>query len=623
MKNRKGQAGFSLIEVLVASGLLAIVGITMVSLFQVSNQDSQQLRTVRVVTSARARIEAAMKNPVAWRQTVTNNVAFACASNATGCNLSNINDGYYDFVLYSVTPGEAVTYDPSDPRTRYALRGDACPAGVPNPDPRCPYKYQARWKPLCQSYPCTNPTLDIKVSLIMDYTSRADVINTEKYEFGSVRGVDDVSLQTACHILNGFYNVATGTCRPKNSGRTCASIGRPAQIVTAVDLDGNITCSPLYSGSCNASTQVMSGISTAGVAQCSVKTQPTNCPTPCVGAWGSCTRSCGGGVQYYEVVRPATNGGAACTMPAPGTSRVCNTGACPVNCQGSWSSCSASCGGGTRTYRITTWPSGGGASCPYNDGDTMACNTQACAVPVNCRGSWSSCSPYSGTRTFTITQAPQDGGTPCPSPLTESCPVNCVGNWSSCSSGYRTYSWTTPPMNGGSACTYRDGQTDSSGCANPVDCRGSWGSCDSSTGTRTFNITQSPRDGGAACPSPTTETCAVNCSGSWSGCSGGVKTYTWNVTPKNGGSDCAFPNGATDSSSCGPPPGNYYCSNWGGGAPEYACAYRQHICNADDAAVARIERTPCTVGETTTYQRGCDDCSSSGISGGTVYCECQ
>lgn len=542
MKFRKNTKGFSLIEVLIATALLTIVGTAMMTSFQMTQKDSLQLRAVRVIATARAQIEAALKNPVSWRQTVAKNSTFACTNDPAGCNVSAANNGYYDFVLYAVTTGEKVTYDPGDPRTRYGFQGGACPAGVPDHDGRCPLKYMARWKPLCQTYPCTNPTLDIKISLVSEFDEKSGPpLNTQKYEYTTVRGVDDGSLQSACQILNGTYNVATGTCYPKYSGRSCASLGKPAQIITGVQADGNITCAPLYTGQCNPSTQVMNGISSSGAAQCATRTQPANCPKACVGAWGPCSASCGGGTRTYSVVSPATNGGAACTTPLPGSTQSCNTQACPQNCVGSWSACSQSCGGGTKKFSVSTPATNGGASCAYNSGDTIACNTEACALPVDCAGSWSACNPVSGTKSFTITQAPQNGGKACPAQLTQSCAVDCVGSWGSC---------------GGS-------------------------------------------------PKP-------------------FRTFTWTTLPKNGGtsSTCAYANGQTDSSACAPPTGRYQCYNSGGGAPEVSCSGRAYICAADDKHVSDIEASSCTVGDVQSFTRGCDDCSSQGISGGNVICEC-
>ena len=65
----------------------------------------------------------------------------------------------------------------------------------------------------------------------------------------------------------------------------------------------------------------------------------------------------------------------------------------PVNCQGSWdgwSECNGPCGGGVRerTFTIETPSSNGGVECSFGDGqkETQTCNTHAC--DVDCQGSW-------------------------------------------------------------------------------------------------------------------------------------------------------------------------------------------------------------------------------------------
>ncbi len=491
--------GFSLVEIMVATSMLTLAGAAMVGISQLSNQDSLQLRATRVVLTARSQIEAALKNPASWRQTVAQNASFACVT--TGCSLALADGGYYNFVLFGSNIGEKVTYDASDLTTRHSIRGGPCPSATAAGDSLCPIKYVARWKPLCEIYPCLNPTLDIKVSLVLDFGTSAPPLSPEKYGFATVRGIDDGSLQSACFILNGSYNSATGTCTPKNAGKSCAvTLGRPAQIISSVSADGDITCAPLYSGACLPASQVMNAISALGVAQCTAKVTPATCPTPCIGGWGVCSVACGGGTQTYAVITPETNGGPACTTPAPGDTQACNPGACPVDCVGNWSACSAPCGGGTMTYSITTAAASGGAACPNSTGDSLACNPAPCGPPVDCAGFWGACNLATGIETYTITTAPSGGGIACPVPLTRTCPVACVGSWDTCAAGpgFRTYTWTTPPLNGGAACPYTNGQTDAVACAG--------GNC----GPAVEWITGSTGEDGGGCSGPASRTIVDN-----------------------------------------------------------------------------------------------------------------
>lgn len=132
-------------------------------------------------------------------------------------------------------------------------------------------------------------------------------------------------------------------------------------------------------------------------------TDATACPpVNCVGSWvnvGSCSKTCGpDGKQQkrYDVSTPASGvGGTACS-DADGTTKEesCNTDkVCPIDCvgsYGSWSSCSESCGPGTkrRTYSVTTPAVGTGTACAKDDGhvDEQACNLQAC--DNDCEGKW-------------------------------------------------------------------------------------------------------------------------------------------------------------------------------------------------------------------------------------------
>ena len=167
------------------------------------------------------------------------------------------------------------------------------------------------------------------------------------------------------------------------------------------------------------------------------------CPVPKVDckvsnwcSWSSCSKTCGGGskTRSRSIVTYPSGGGAAC--PALTESATCNTQPCQTQCKvsdwGAWSSCSKSCGGGIKThYRsVITAPCNGGASCPPLS-ESVPCNTQACPTPVNCKVSdwcsWSSCSKTCGggvkTQTRHILTQPSNGGAACPA-LTQTVPCN-------------------------------------------------------------------------------------------------------------------------------------------------------------------------------------------------------
>ena len=94
---------------------------------------------------------------------------------------------------------------------------------------------------------------------------------------------------------------------------------------------------------------------------------------------------------------------------------------------------------------------------------------------------------------------------------TAACPINCVGSWGTCVNGSQTYSISTSAANGGTACPYSNGTTQSCGTA------GYWGSwtpasCPTACGQSASTLTRScigPYGGGAPCVGSTTYNCSA------------------------------------------------------------------------------------------------------------------
>lgn len=202
--------------------------------------------------------------------------------------------------------------------------------------------------------------------------------------------------------------------------------------------------------------------------------------------------------------------------------------------------------------------------------------------------------PYGGDDTAMTDIVAYCCNLPVPQPPSPSPPpppaVDCIGSWtaktacnSTCSSPgiqIQTYVITTAAANGGAACPFANGTTNSTLCSAqicPVDCIGSWtplSACSATacgtTGVQTqrFVVTTAAANGGAKCAfadGATNSTacsaapCPVNCIGSWSSptpcnatCGGGATTQTYTITAAaaNGGSPCPFASGTTNSTAC-------------------------------------------------------------------------
>jgi hypothetical protein len=165
------------------------------------------------------------------------------------------------------------------------------------------------------------------------------------------------------------------------------------------------------------------GLGGAGTASSVASTNCTqiDCEVSSWESWSPCSEKCDGSRTRTRdiVTNPDCNGG---SCPNLFEKETCNVGCC-VDCEvtkwSDWSTCSATCDGGTRTHnRTVTVPNDDcGKLCPPLQ-ETQACNTQDCCVDceVSDWSDWGACSAdCTSTRTRTVEQAPNSCGTPCPS----------------------------------------------------------------------------------------------------------------------------------------------------------------------------------------------------------------
>ncbi len=210
----------------------------------------------------------------------------------------------------------------------------------------------------------------------------------------------------ACAVNGGWtdWSTCSATCGGGTQKRTCDN-PTPA--------NGGADCSGSDTQSCN--TQA-----------CAVNGGWTD--------WSGCSKSCGGGTKTRTCDNPTpAYGGADCEG---GASEDCNTQSCgsgdvPLNGGWTdWTTCSATCGGGTQNRTCTDpKPAYGGADC--SGSDSQVCNTQSCALPVNGGWtSWTTCSAScdGGTQTRTCTNpVPANGGADCAGEISQTCNTQSCG----------------------------------------------------------------------------------------------------------------------------------------------------------------------------------------------------
>lgn len=208
---------------------------------------------------------------------------------------------------------------------------------------------------------------------------------------------------------------------------------------------------------CNNPIPAFGGKNCSGLYRESSKCNSISCPIDGGlsnwGDWTECSASCGGGIQLRKRY---------CSSPVPQyggkdcdgnltESLNCNTHECPIHGKysewGGWSSCSVTCGGGTRSRNRTCTnppPQFGGQECSGDSENSESCNTENCPIDGGYSdwSMWSECTVSCGggtsLRERTCTNpVPQYGGSSCSGPSNET--TEC--NTNACSSKYAIFNF--------------------------------------------------------------------------------------------------------------------------------------------------------------------------------------
>jgi len=304
--------------------------------------------------------------------------------------------------------------------------------------------------------------------------------------------------------------------------------------------------------------------------RCSQGFCPVDCEYADWQEWTLCSASCGEGhsTRMRLVKTQAAEGGRSCPSNDE-QNRDCNDRSCPGNCVWGtwreWNTCSKSCGAGkqTRERAVEIQATHQGKACLGRAIEEQTCQVEECRE--DCKlldwGRWSSCSSSCGSGTRSRTRGsipPQNGGVECLSELNETgpcsglplCPADCVWGlwreWSACSASCgqalqkRSRTRESYEKSGGKAC---DGNEDDERTCTvpscPVDCKvhdwSPWSKCSATCGngtrTRAKTFTE-PLHGGKPCPCNSTESQSEHCTnglcttdcvwkqwGDWSPCS--------------------------------------------------------------------------------------------------------
>ncbi|MFA6330185.1 MAG: carboxypeptidase regulatory-like domain-containing protein [Candidatus Micrarchaeia archaeon] len=238
----------------------------------------------------------------------------------------------------------------------------------------------------------------------------------------SCGGLSTTTASDGVYSISGLLmSAAASSCTLAASKSGYTSASATAVLNAGTTTSQNLAINFIVIGACGSSNGAAfysapsSGLCTAGSASALSGAGPWS--WTCAGAYGGSTASCSSnlivngacgssnGANVYSAPSSGLcNAGTAsavsgsgpwswtCTGPYGGTTASCSANKAVNGGWSGWSSCSASCGGGTQyRYCNNPTPANGGASC--SGSSSQSCNTQSC---VTCRWVELACSHYGG-----------------------------------------------------------------------------------------------------------------------------------------------------------------------------------------------------------------------------------
>lgn len=224
--------GFTLVEILVATGLIGIVLIGIMSLTTISQKQQAQSNITFQAGAIRGNLVAHLQNPAAWQKTVadTTNTSLDCLRNGTDCTgitgAFRVRDA-----------ANSIVYDPLVATHGFTANGAPCSTFAAGGNDACPLRMELSWSPIC-SGTCVSP--QVKVTGTMQYKpstqARTIAFNSANYSFEKV-----LDLQTSLDCYTTPLSAPSGcgpnvgysepTPPPCNAGYTFVGTGRVSRFL--------------------------------------------------------------------------------------------------------------------------------------------------------------------------------------------------------------------------------------------------------------------------------------------------------------------------------------------------------------------------------------------------------
>lgn len=238
LNSKLNRKGFTLVEVMVAGGIVATSLAAAMGVIQYSYQFKKSIQTADRIEQYRERIMNSINSTQGWIRTIDANGITCLQAGNGGCagvplqEISVLDGGSAGKRLSGLSSQNLGQSDQLE-ECNY-LQAD------------CPFRFIIRWIPSCDTAACLNPLIRISGVLEVKDSLAKAVPFPEQYNFEFMRGINNNNTKVQCDNLGGSFDLVNNRCILPGNGPPCP-VG---WIVTQVQTTGQVTCSPFVDVRC-------------------------------------------------------------------------------------------------------------------------------------------------------------------------------------------------------------------------------------------------------------------------------------------------------------------------------------------------------------------------------------
>lgn len=261
------QNGFSLVEVLVAIGIISVILLVASGVMQSMTELKTRVAKVAGLFGVPTEIRECINDEESWRATIADpaNPSMACLRNRRPCNPATIAAGpNYIKVMRSVLVNGTRTAIPCVPgyttlpgvdTSGFTKDGAVCTGFATAGNDQCPFRYNVRWSATCAGgqATCMNPVIRINGNMNVGTADTRNGVTAalRRYAMSAVRGrADTVRYFTLEERRPTGQIVDTGFCNMTGAHRKFTNLFDPGGFVIGFDpaqgtftlIPGNYAC---------------------------------------------------------------------------------------------------------------------------------------------------------------------------------------------------------------------------------------------------------------------------------------------------------------------------------------------------------------------------------------------